>query len=86
MSSTSNTELRTFQRSVRDKIRELGRSLHWSGGPQVERDLGLADLHDDFPVTVTVTVPAQSQDEANRAVEAQVRYVVVPEDWSVNVG
>lgn len=83
-STTTNTELRDFQRAVKaaiDSVRHYSPSIVGD----VERSLGLDSFVDDQVITVKVTVPATDPAEAQSQVEEQLSSLYLPSGWAASV-
>lgn len=87
MSSTTNTELRDFQRTVKAAAEAL-RNVAYGADRYVDQflaDTGLDSFVDDVEVTVKVTVPAADAAAATAQVEEQISSLYLPTGWSAAV-
>jgi hypothetical protein len=87
MSSTTNTELLDFQRTVKAAAEAL-RSVAYGADRYVDQflaDTGLDNLVEDVEVTVKVTVPAADPAAATTQVEQQIASLYLPSGWSATV-
>lgn len=85
--SGTNTELRDFQRQVRQEALRVAED-NYAAQPHVRdflEKLGLADMQDDHEVTVRITVPATSQEGAEDLVRQRVSAIYLPTGWSASV-
>lgn len=81
------SELSDYQRTLKTGVRTIARRFGLGEYQlrEIEQELGLDAIQDEQTVTVRVTVPAGSVDEAARLVSDRVRNVAVPAGWSVDV-